>query len=97
MNVGVCKLSLRLPENTSLKDKRRILKSLISRVSNKFNVAVAEVDNEDKWQLATIGICCVSNDRRHANEIMSKVVTFIMNSHLDAEILDYEIEIIPIS
>jgi len=97
MNVGVCKLSLRLPENTSLKDKRRILKSLISRVSNKFNVAVAEVDNEDKWQLTTIGICCVSNDRRHANEIMSKVVTFIMNSHLDAEILDYEIEIIPIS
>jgi len=97
MNVGVCKLNLRLPENASLKDKRRILKSLTSRVSNKFNVAVAEVDNGDKWQLATIGICCVSNDRRHANEIMSIVVAFIMNNHLDAEILDYEIEIIPVS
>ena len=97
MNVGVCKLSLRLPESASLKDKRRILKSLTSRVSNKFNVAVAEVDNGDMWQLATIGICCVSNDHRHANEIMSKVVAFIMNSHFDAEILDYEIEIIPVS
>ena len=97
MNVGVCKLNLRLPENASLKDKRRVLKSLISRVSNKFNVAVAEVDNEDKWQLATLGICCVSNDRRHANEIMSKVVAFITSNHLDAEILDYEIEIIPVS
>ncbi|UCB43044.1 MAG: DUF503 domain-containing protein [Dehalococcoidales bacterium] len=97
MNVGVCKLSLRMPENASLKDKRRVLKSLTSRVSNKFNVAVAEVDNGDKWQLATIGICCVSNDHRHANEIMSKVVAFIMSNHLDAEILDYDIEIIPVS
>lgn len=97
MNVGVCKLSLRMPENASLKDKRRVLKSLTSRVSNKFNVAVAEVDNGDKWQLATIGICCVSNDHRHANEIMSKVVAFIMSNNLDAEILDYDIEIIPVS
>ena len=97
MNIGVCKLNLRLPGNSSLKDKRRVLKSITSRVSNKFNVAVAEVDNGDMWQLATIGICCVSNDHRHANEIMSKVVAFIMNSHFDAEILDYEIEIIPVS
>jgi uncharacterized protein YlxP (DUF503 family) len=97
MNIGVCKLNLRLPGNSSLKDKRRVLKSITSRVSNKFNVAVAEVDNGDLWQLATIGICCVSNDRRHANEIMSNVVAFIMNSHFDAEILDYEIEIIPVS
>ena len=97
MNIGVCKLNLRLPGNASLKDKRRVLKSITSRVSNKFNVAVAEVDNGDLWQLATIGICCVSNDHRHANEIMSKVVDFIMNNHFDAEILDYEIEIIPVS
>jgi hypothetical protein len=66
-------------------------------VSNKFNVAIAEVDNGDMWQLATIGICCVSNDRRHANEVMSRVVDFIINSRPDAEILDYEIEIIPVS
>lgn len=97
MNVGVCRINLRLPENESLKGKRRILKSIVSRVSNKFNVAIAEVDNGDMWQLATIGICCVSNDRRHANEVMSRVVDFIINSRPDAEILDYEIEIIPVS
>ncbi len=97
MNVGVCRISLRLPENESLKGKRRILKSIVSRVGNKFNVAIAEVDNGDMWQLATIGICCVSNDRRHANEVMSRVVDFIINSRPDAEILDYEIEIIPVS
>ncbi len=97
MNVGVCRINLRLPETESLKGKRRILKSIVSRVSNKFNVAIAEVDNGDMWQLATIGICCVSNDRRHANEVMSRVVDFIINSRPDAEILDYEIEIIPVS
>ena len=74
-----------------------MVKSLTSRIQNKFNVAVAEVENGDQWQLATIGICCISNDRRHANEIMSKVVAFVMGNHLDAEMLDYEIEIIPVS
>ena len=97
MNVGVCRVNLRLPESQSLKGKRRILKSIVSRVGNKFNVAIAEVDNGDMWQLATIGICCVSNDRRHANEVMSRVVDFIISSRPDAEILDYEIEIIPVS
>ena len=96
MDVGVCRINLRLPENESLKGKRRVLKSIVSRVQSKFGVAVAEVDNGDSWQLATLGICCVSNDRRHANEILSRVVDFIINSRLDAEILDYEIEIIPV-
>ena len=97
MNVGVCKVNLRFPENSSLKGKRRILKSLTARLANKFNVAVAEVDNQDTWQLATIGVCCISNSRRHANQIMSNVVDFIISDRLDAEVLDYEIEIIPVS
>jgi len=96
MNVGVCRVSLRFPENLSLKGKRRILKSITTRVASRFNVAVAEVDNEGLWQLATIGICCVSNNSRHANEVMSKIVDFIINSRLDVEILDYEIEIVPV-
>ena len=94
MNVGVCRVSLRFPENLSLKGKRRILKSITTRVAGKFNVAVAEVENEELWQVATIGICCVSNDSRHANEVMSKIVDFIINSRPDVEILDYEIEIV---
>jgi uncharacterized protein YlxP (DUF503 family) len=96
MNVGVCKINLRLPENLSLKGKRQVLKSITSRVRNKFNVSVAEVDNHDRWQLATIGICCVSNENRHANEVLSKVVDFVINSRFEVEILDYEIEILPI-
>ena len=96
MNVGICRISLRLPENQSLKGKRRVLKSITTRVANKFNVAVAEVDDEDRWQLATIGICCVSNNGRHTNEVMSKIVDFIVKSRFDVEILDCEIEIIPV-
>ena len=97
MTVGLCRVWLRLPENHSLKEKRRVVKSLVARLHNKFNVAVAEVDDLDWWQLATIGICCVSNDGRHANEMLSNVVDYIVSSHVDAEILDYSIEIIPIS
>jgi uncharacterized protein YlxP (DUF503 family) len=96
MNVGVCKINLRLPGNSSLKGKRQVLKSITTRVRNKFNVSVAEIDNHDRWQLATIGICCVSNDNRYTNEVLSKVVDFVINTHFEVEILDYEIEILPI-
>jgi len=96
MNVGVCKIRLRLPENQSLKGKRQVLKSIISRVDNKFNVSVAEVDDQDLWQVATLGICYVSNDRRHADEVLSKVAAFVVNGRFDVEILDYEIEVISV-
>ena len=96
MHIGVCRISFRLPENGSLKDKRRVLKSITSRVANKFKVSVAEVDDNDLWQLATIGISCVSNDKRHANEILSRVVNYIIDGRFEAEVLDYKIEILPV-
>lgn len=96
MHIGICRIRFRIPENGSLKDKRRVLKSITSRVANKFNVSVAEVDDHDLWQVATIGISCVSNDKRHANEILSKVVDYINNDRLEVEMLDYNIEILPV-
>jgi len=96
MNVGVCKIRLRLPENLSLKGKRQVLKSITTRVRNKFNVSVAEVDDHDLWQLATLGICCVSNNKQHTNEVLSKVVDFIVGGRFEVEVLDYEIEILPV-
>ena len=96
MNVGVCKIRLRLPENLSLKGKRRVLKSITSRVGNQFSVSIAEVDDQDLWQLATLGICCVSNNKRYTNEVLSKVVDFITGSRFDVEILNYEIEILSV-
>jgi len=96
MNVGVCRIRLRLPENTSLKGKRQIIKSITARVGSKFNISIAEVDDNDLWQVATLGVCCVSSDKRHANEVLSKVVSAIVNGRFDIEILDYDIEIIPV-
>lgn len=96
MNVGVCRVKLRFPENLTLKGKRQVLKSITARIQNKFNVSVAEVDNHDRWQLATIGICCVSNNNRYTNQVLSKVADFVINSRFEVEILDYEIEILPV-
>jgi len=72
------------------------LKSITTRVGNKFNVSVAEVDDQSLWQSAVLGICCVSNDSRYTNEVLSKVVDFIANTRFDVEILGYEIEILPV-
>jgi uncharacterized protein YlxP (DUF503 family) len=94
MNVGVAKVSLRIPENMDLKGKRMVLKSIIGRVKSHFDVAVAEVDDNDMWQKATIGICCISNNKRNNNEVLSKAVQFIENGRFDVEILDYSIEMI---
>ena len=96
MNVGVCRIRLRLPENLSLKGKRRVLKSITTQVRSKFNVSVAEIDDQGLWQLATLGISCISNNNRYTNEVLSKVVNFIADARFEIEMLDYEIEILPI-
>ena len=96
MNVGVCKITLRLPENLSLKGKRRVLKSIIARVRSRFNVSIAEVDDQDRWQLATIGVCCVSNNGRQTNEVLSSITGFITEGRFEVEILNCEVEIIPV-
>jgi uncharacterized protein YlxP (DUF503 family) len=94
MTVGLCRVQLHLPENQSLKGKRRVIKSLISRIHNRFNVSVAEIDDHDRWQMATLGISCVSTSGQHAHQVLSNVVGFIRRERLDAELVDYEIEII---
>lgn len=94
MNVGVCRIRLRVPENHSLKGKRHVVKSIVQRVQNKYNVSIAEVDDHDTWQIVSLGISCVSESRPHANEVLSRVVDFIERSRFDVEMLDYELEII---
>jgi uncharacterized protein YlxP (DUF503 family) len=94
MNVGACRITLRLPGTASLKDKRQIVKSITTRVRNKYNVSVAEIEDNDRWQIASLGICVVSNNSRHANEVLSKVVRFIEESRPDVEMLDYGLEVL---
>ncbi len=96
MNVGICKVKLRLPDNLSLKGKRQVVKSVTARLKNKFNISVAEVEDNDLWQLATIGFCFISNDKRFTNEVLSKAVELVISSQGDFEMLDYEIEILAV-
>jgi uncharacterized protein YlxP (DUF503 family) len=95
MAVGVCRVTLRLPENASLKDKRQVLRSLTTRLRNKFNVSIAEVGDNERWQTATLGLSCVSNDIRHAREQIDEIVAFIERERLDAEVLETEIDVSP--
>lgn len=94
MNVGVCKVTLRLPENQSLKGKRRVVKSLCARIRNKFNVAIAEVDDNDAWQVATLGITCVSNSNRHVEQTLDNVIAYIEESREDVEVVQCDVEAI---
>ena len=94
MVVGVGFIELMIHNSGSLKGKRQVVKSVIARVQNKFSVCIAEVDDNDAWQLATLGIGCISNDKRHANEILSHVVDFINEGRFEVEMLDYEIELL---
>ena len=94
MQIGVCRIKLHLPDAHSLKGKRQVANSLISRIQNQFNVAVAEAEDNDLWQRLTIVACCVSNDAGHANQMLSRVVSFVEESRRDLELIDYETEII---
>ncbi|TMB97909.1 MAG: DUF503 domain-containing protein [Chloroflexi bacterium] len=94
MTVGLCRVSLRLPENHSLKGKRQVVKSLIARLHNRFNVSAAEIDNHDSWQIASIGVSCVSTDERHADQVLASVIAFIRSERLDAELIDFETELL---
>ncbi len=77
MVVGCCMMDLYFPESGSLKSKRQVLKSVIARLRNRFNVSVAEVDANDLWQRSVIGVAVVSNEGAHANSVLSKVIRYV--------------------
>ena len=94
MHVGICRMTLHLPEASSLKEKRQIARSLSDRIRNRFNMAVAEVEDADLRQRLTIGVCCVTNDRGHADAMLSSLLNFVEESRLDLEILEVDTEVI---
>ena len=94
MNAGVLRFTLRLPESGSLKDKRQVVRSLSQRIRNKFSVSVAEVGDNEAWQIATIGVACVTNTHRHCEEMLDEIVSYVRESRLDAELIDVESDVI---
>jgi uncharacterized protein len=91
--IGTAKIQLGATWVHSLKEKRMIVKSIMSKISNKFNVSVAEVEHQDIHQTIVLGIACVSNDTKHANSTLQSVIDFVETS-TDAVVEDIQIEIL---
>ncbi|MFQ5459959.1 MAG: DUF503 domain-containing protein [Anaerolineae bacterium] len=94
MVVGLATLTLVVPDATSLKDKRRVVRSVTSRLRARHNVAVAEVGSQGTRQTIALGLACVSNDAGHAHAVLEKAVHFVGRQRIDAELADYSIEML---
>ena len=92
MVVGTLKIEFHIVENRSLKGKRKIVRSMVDKVKARYNVAIAEVGSNDKWQTIELGITAVGNDRRHVDSSLSHVLSFLDSLYL-AQIVNSEIEI----
>ncbi|HUT20335.1 MAG TPA: DUF503 domain-containing protein [Anaerolineae bacterium] len=92
MVIGCCTIELHLPGATSLKDKRSVLKGVIHRIRREFNVSIAEVDYQDVLQSAVLGVVTLSTDSSHVHSQLTRVVNWIERHRLDAELVDYQIE-----
>ena len=92
MTIGILKLKLRMPNSNSLKEKRMILRSLKDRLK-KFNISIAEIDDQDKWQIVQLVATAVGVDKRIVNSMLSRVVNFIEKSAL-VELVDFGMEML---
>ncbi|MGD1996886.1 MAG: DUF503 domain-containing protein [Anaerolineae bacterium] len=94
MLIGICHVELHLPGNGSLKGKRRRLKPLLTRLRQEFNLATAEVDLQDVWQSAVIGLVTLSNDAGHVHSVLESAVHWIEFHHPDVQVVDWGIEVL---
>jgi len=93
MTVGILKIVLFIHESNSLKAKRIVLHSLKARLRNSFNVAVTQIDDQDKWQKTTLAVVGVEKDRQKMNSTLSGIVNFIEKFN-SVGLIDYEMELI---
>ncbi len=94
MVIGVCTLELQVPDSASLKQKRQIIRSLVARLRQQFNIALAEVDHQDSWQLATLAMVAVSNDLAYVQGLLQHAVDAVEDGRHGLVLLDYSIEIL---
>jgi uncharacterized protein YlxP (DUF503 family) len=87
MVIGSLHLELHVPTAHSLKDKRSVVKSILQRLRNEFNVSTAEVGQQDRWQIAELGVVCVSSDGHYAREQLEAVVNWIYDNRPDLGVL----------
>lgn len=90
--IGVCTLQLFYPEVHSLKEKRRIIQSLFTKIRKTFNVAVAEIKFQDLWQKSEVGVVTINSSTQELQRTLDYVVNFINEEH-DLQLVDYQVEI----
>ncbi|MDR0354491.1 MAG: DUF503 domain-containing protein [Deltaproteobacteria bacterium] len=88
--VGVLLATLRMEGNSSLKEKRRIVKSILSRVKARFNAAASEVGGQDRHETAVLGFSVIGSDARILNRVLDHIQNFV-EDNADAELIDSEI------
>lgn len=91
MFVGIVRIELHIPASRSLKDKRSVIQGLKERIRHRVRAAVAEVDHQDLWQRAALGVAVVSADARHVDEQLQSVRSLVQATH-GAELLDWEVQ-----
>jgi len=94
MAIGLLTLHLQIPMCTSLKDKRSQLKPLLAKLQREFNLSVAELDYQDRWNETLIGCAYLSNNGRHTQRSLQKVITWVENHYPQLTIIQERIEII---
>lgn len=94
MVIGILRLTLHLPNSGSLKAKRQVVKGLLQRLRQQFQVAAAEVGELDRWQLAELAVVCVSAEARHTDEVIAHVLAYVERTAGEALVADVRTELI---
>ncbi|MGP8283399.1 MAG: DUF503 domain-containing protein [Desulfomonilaceae bacterium] len=94
MFVGIGLLKIVIHQSSSLKGKRQVVKSILGKVRSKFDVSIAEVEDNDKWQKCSLGMAVVSNDSGHVHKMLETIDEYVENLYL-AEVVSFSVEIMP--
>ncbi len=94
MSVGILRLSFRLPNCHSLKEKRGQIKPVIARLHREFNISVSEVADQDLWQSCGLLVACASGSGRQAEIVLTQVLQFFEARWPELPLMDEQIEII---
>jgi uncharacterized protein len=93
MLIGVCQVELLIPASESLKAKRYVIQSLKTRIKNKFNVSISEVDYNDKWQRAVLGMALVTNEKKFIDKTFNQILNLI-DIEDQVEVINHQLEVI---
>lgn len=93
MHIGILQFTIDIPHAESLKDKRRVVKSMKDKLRQRFNVSIAEIEDHDSWTVGTLGVAMVGTDVPYLNGALDKIVD-ALEEWRDATLDDHQIEII---